>query len=770
MSVVGVDFGNLNTVIAVARNRGIDVICNEVSNRATPSMVSYGQKQRFLGESAKTMEISNFRNTVSSLKRLIGRPFDDPEVLSREKSYVNANLVSGEAGEVSAMVQLGEEEAVMNFTQICASYLNKIKSITQNEINGPMTDCVISCPVWFGDRQRRSLVDAAEIVGLNVLRIMNDTTASALGYGITKTDLPDPSIDANVRPRTVVFVDFGNSSLQVAVVQFVKGKLFVRSTSFDAYLGGRDFDDVLATHFAEEFKSKYKIDIASNKKAFYRLRQGCERVKKILSANSISMLNVECIMDDKDVSAKVERTLFEELAQPLLDRILPVLERALKEAGIPKEDIDFVELVGGSTRIPSVKKILSEFFPGKLSTTLNQDEAVARGCALQCAILSPVFIVRDFHLQDYNGYGVTVSWDASRCPASKSGVSAGDDQLSPFPVGSPLPNTKALTFTVSVAGHDSVDFPITAVYDESNIAERGMPQGTTRDIGTFTIEGVKKLRTNEASGNATVKVKARLTPSGVVTFDDAYQLEEETILEDVVAEPEAAPESPATESKEGEAPSAAPTTTAATQGPVKKGKKARKVQTKHPLKIASATCGHSTSVLNKWRELEGNLTAQDVLVIATANARNELEEYIYETRSKVEEGGLWNEFIEASVLPGFLSQLTAAEDWLYSEEGEEAGKSVYNAKLGELKKVSDPVRALYEKSIEPPPAPEPEPEPQPEATDEKEQADNDSKMSDSANEPVEVDKNKENSKSEGSDKATGEAAPAPKARDNMDID
>jgi heat shock protein 4 len=268
---------------------------------------------------------------------------------------------------------------------------------------------------------------------------------AALGYGITKTELPDASLDPNVKPRTVCFVDLGHSSYQVAVVSFTKGKLVVKGTAFDRNLGGRNFDQVLVDHFAEEFKTKYKMDILSNPKATYRLRMACEKVKKILSANAVTVLNVECLMDDKDVSSQVQRQDFEEWIAPLVTRLTAPLQSALEAAGVSVEDIDAVELIGGSTRIPIVKETLAKFFGGdlennKLSTTLNQDEAVSRGCALQCAILSPVFKVRDFSVQDFNAYPIQLSWDASIVPPSKSGES--EISMEPFPYKNLIPSTK----------------------------------------------------------------------------------------------------------------------------------------------------------------------------------------------------------------------------------------------------------------------------------------------------------------------------------------
>ena len=298
-------------------------------------------------------------------------------------------------------------------------YFTHLRLITQAELSVPVSDCVISVPGWFSDAQRRHVADAADIAGLHPLHILNDLAAAALGYGITRLDLPEP----HLKPRTVVFVDVGHANTQVAVVSFVKGKLVVKGTACDRDLGGRDFDEVLARHFCGEFKVSAKIDIASNPKGMTRLRANCEKVKKILSANLITMLNVECVMDDKDVSATVDRVLFESLSKPLLERIKIPIAAALKAASVSADHVDFVELIGGSTRIPSVKDFLSNVFgPDKLSTTLNQDEAVARGCALQCAILSPVFKVRDFTVQDWNGYATSICWDPKVCPEGSGGV------------------------------------------------------------------------------------------------------------------------------------------------------------------------------------------------------------------------------------------------------------------------------------------------------------------------------------------------------------
>ncbi|KAJ2371286.1 adenyl-nucleotide exchange factor sse1, partial [Coemansia sp. RSA 2603] len=214
------DIGNLQSVIAVARNRGIDIVANEVSNRATPTMISFSDKQRYIGESAKNQEMSNFKNTVNAIKRLIGRSFSEPEVQEFESQFIGCKLVDAN-GEVGIEVMYQGKPTVFSATQLYAMYLGKLRDTTSKELGGVISDVVISVPGWYTDRQRRAVQQASKIAGLNCLRVLNDNTAAALGYGITKTDLPEDS------PRNVVFVDLGHSSFTVSVVAFKKGELKV---------------------------------------------------------------------------------------------------------------------------------------------------------------------------------------------------------------------------------------------------------------------------------------------------------------------------------------------------------------------------------------------------------------------------------------------------------------------------------------------------------------------------------------------------------------
>ncbi|KAF9281184.1 adenyl-nucleotide exchange factor sse1 [Mortierella alpina] len=642
MSVVGIDFGNLQSVIAVARNRGIDVVCNEVSNRFTPSLVSFGPKQRYLGETAKTQEISNFKNTISSLKRIVGRTLADREIQEIEKQYLTAPLVELN-GQLAVKVNYQGQESIFTTVQIFAMYLTKMKEIATVETKMPVSDCVIAIPAWFTDVQRRAVLDAAEIAGLNVLRLMNDSTATALGYGITKTDLPED------KARNVCFVDVGHSTYTVSIVSFIKGQLTVKSRAFDRHFGGRDFDRMLVDHFAAQFKTKYGIDVKSNGKAMIRLMAGCEKLKKVLSANAEAPLNIESIMEDRDVSSMMKRAEFEELAQELISRVEAPLEEALKDAGLTVDEIDAVEIVGGSTRIPALKERIQAFFKKDLSSTLNQDEAIARGAALQCAMLSPTFKVRDFTIQDITNYPIKMTWE--KTPEED------ETELVVFNKNNAIPSTKILTF------YRSQPFDLEAQYAEPE----NIPAGINPWVGRFSVKKVEPVN-GEA---ACVKVKARINIHGVLTVESAYVVEE-VIKEELIEENAEA---------EAENPDAPLT------------RKVKKLVKKGDLPVVSATTALDRALITELKEKEMEMIASDKLVVDTEMAKNTLEEYIYDTRSKVN-GGVYKDFVDPANKDQFVQDLNDAENWLY-DEGDETTKSVYNAKLSELHVVGNPIIHRY---------------------------------------------------------------------------
>lgn len=350
-------------------------------------------------------------------------------------------------------------------------FLTKARETASKELKLPVNDMVIAVPAWYTDSQRRSLLDAAEISGLKVLRLINETTATALGYGITKLDLPS----AEEKPRRVAIVDIGHSNYTCSICEFKKGELKVVSTAYDRHFGGRNFDKAIIEHFRKEFKEKNKIDINENPKARVRVAAAVEKLKKVLSANAMAPINIESLMNDVDVRGTLKREEMEELLKPLLERSTVPLEQALSEAKLKPEDIDVVELVGGCTRVPALKSAIQSFFGKPLSFTLNADEAIARGCAFSCAILSPVFRVRDFSVQDIVNYPIEFAWEKS------PDIPDEDTNLTVFNKGNAMPSTKILTF------YRKQPFDLEAKYAKPDT----LPGKVNPWIGRFSVKGVK---------------------------------------------------------------------------------------------------------------------------------------------------------------------------------------------------------------------------------------------------------------------------------------
>ncbi|BDD59742.1 adenyl-nucleotide exchange factor sse1 [Monascus purpureus] len=659
MSVVGIDFGAQSTKVGVARNKGIDIITNEVSNRSTPSLVGFNSKSRAIGEAAKTQETSNLKNTVGNLKRLIGRSFSDPDI-QVEQQFTPVTLcdVNGQAG--AEVNYLGKKEK-FSATQLVGMYLGKIRDIASAELKLPVSDVVISVPAWFTDVQRRAILDAGDLAGLKVLRVMNDTTATALGYGITKLDLPGPE----EKPRRVAFVDIGYADYTCTLVEFRKGELNVKATAYDRHFGGRDFDKALTEHFANEFKEKFKIDIRTNPKAWARTIAAAEKLKKVLSANPVAPMSIESLMEDVDVRAIVKREELEAMVKPLLDRITVPLEQMLAEAKLKPEDIDSIELVGGSTRVPAIKDAISKFFGKPLSFTLNQDEAIARGCAFSCAILSPAFRVRDFSVHDIVNYPIEFTWEQS------TDIPDEDTSLTVFNRGNVMPSTKILTF------YRKNPFDLEARYANPD----ALPGKINPWIGRFSVKGVQADPNNDFM---ICKLKARLNLHGILNVESGYYVEDVEVEEPVPEEGEKKDgDAMETDAPNGEQP--------------KKTRKVKKQVRKGDLPISAGTSSLDQATKDAWFEKENAMYVEDKLVAETAEKKNELESFIYELRDKIET--VYADFASEEEKEKLRSKLAQSEDWLY-EEGDDTTKAVYVSKIDEIRFIAGPIVQRHKDTLE----------------------------------------------------------------------
>lgn len=661
MSVVGLDFGTQNAVIAVARNKGVDVITNEVSNRATPALVGFGPKCRYLGETAKTQEVSNMKNTVGSLTRLAGRSINDPDV-QIEQEFVSAPLVDIN-GQVGAEVKFLGKTEKFTAVQLCAMFLTKAKQTASAELRLPVNDMVVSVPAWYTDAQRRTILDAADIAGIKVLRLINETTATALGYGITKVDLPGP----DEKPRRTAFIDIGHSNYTCSICEFRKGELKVVATASDRHFGGRNFDKAIIEHFRNEWKEKNKIDIYENPKARVRVAAAVEKLKKVLSANANAPINIESLMNDIDVRGLLKREEMEELVRPLLERATGPLEQALADAKLKADDIDFVELVGGCTRVPALKAAIANFFGGKqLNYTLNADEAIARGCAFSCAILSPVFRVRDFSVQDIVNYPIEFAWEKS------PDIPDEDTSLTVFNKGNAMPSTKILTF------YRKQPFDLEAKYARPET----LPGKINPWIGRFSVKGVKA---DSKDDFMICKLKARLNLHGVLNVEQGYYVEEQEIEEPV-------PETK-DEKKDGDAMDTDEKANGEAKAPAQKTRKVKKQVRKGDLPLSAGTASLLQEVKDSFAEKEGQMISEDKLVADTEDKKNELESEIYAMRNKIDEPYSSNgyaDFANDDEKQKVKDKCESLEDWLY-DEGEDATKGQYIAKMDELRASAGPI-------------------------------------------------------------------------------
>ncbi|XP_075707806.1 heat shock protein 105 kDa [Rhinoderma darwinii] len=695
MSVVGFDLGFQNCHVAIARAGGIETVANEFSDRCTAAVISFGTKNRTIGVAAKNQLVTNPTNTVSHFKKLHGRSFSDPFV-QEEKYNLAYELVQTNSGGVGFRVMYMDEPHIFSVEQITAMLLTKLKETAESNLKKPVTDCVISVPSYFTDAERRSVLDSAQIVGLNCLKLMNDMTAVTLNYGIYKQDLPAPEEKANI----VVFADMGHSSFQISACAFNKGKLKVLGTAFDPYLGGRNFDEKLVEYFCEEFKTKYKLDVKSKIRALLRLHQECEKLKKLMSSNSTDLpLNIECFMNDIDVCGRMCRSDFEALCADLLQRIDAPMRSLMEQIQLGVEDISTVEVIGGATRIPAVKERIANFFGKDVRTTLNADEAVARGCALQCAILSPAFKVREFSVTDVVPYPISLKWSTEADEAEGFQEVFNKNHAAPF--------SKVLTFYRKNA------FQLEAFY--SDPAAVSYPEDK---IGQFVVQNISPCKDGE---KAKVNVKVRVNTHGIFSVSTASVVEkmevdetdEQTVESEVgVMEEEKSfqqdhPEAgtqPQVQTDGQHSPPPESTseehkmTMTDTEKVEKKGDKPEAKKPKIKVKNievpieANFVWQLGKDLLNMYIENEGKMILQDKLEKERNDAKNAVEEYVYEYRDKL--SGPYGKFIRDEDLGRFSELLTETENWLY-EDGEDQSRQVYVEKLDELKKHGNPVNERY---------------------------------------------------------------------------
>jgi len=377
-NAVGIDLGTTYSCVGTFQHGKVEIIANDQGNRTTPSYVAFTDTERLIGDAAKNQVAINPTNTIFDAKRLIGRKFNDSSVQSDRKHWPFQVVDSN--GLPKLKVEYQNEEKTFTPEEISSMVLVKMKDTAEAYLGSAVTEAVVTVPAYFNDSQRQATKDAGVIAGLNVLRIINEPTAAAIAYGLDKKKGSGES--------NVLIFDLGGGTFDVSILSIDDGIFEVKSTAGDTHLGGEDFDNRMVDHFVNEFKRKHKKDLSGNKRALRRLRTACERAKRTLSASAQANIEIDSLFEGIDFYTSITRARFEELCSDLFKGTLEPVEKAMRDAKMDKSSINDIVLVGGSTRIPKVQKLLQDFFNGKeLNKSINPDEAVAYGAAVQAAIL-----------------------------------------------------------------------------------------------------------------------------------------------------------------------------------------------------------------------------------------------------------------------------------------------------------------------------------------------------------------------------------------------
>ncbi|CAF3658237.1 unnamed protein product [Rotaria socialis] len=389
---IGIDLGTSYSCVGVFRNGKVEIIPNDQGNLTTPSYVAFTNEEILIGDEAKNQLPMNPYNTVFNVQRLIGRKYSDATVQADMENWP-FKVINGN-GKPKIQVEYKHETKVFTPEEISSLILTKMKEIAENYRGQKVTEVVIAVPVYFNNAQRRATQDAAVIAGLNALRIINAPTLAAIAYGLNS------KVSAE---RSVLIFDLGGGTLNISILRIEEGIYEVNSTAGYTHLGGEDFDNRMVQYFIQEFKRKYGQDLKENKSAVRRLRTYCERAKRILSISLQASIEIESLHEGINFYSTITRARFEEINADLFRTILEPVEKALRDAKMAKSSIQEVILVGGSTRIPKVQKLVQDFFGGKaLNKSMNPDEAVTYGAAIQAAILTgdKSEIIKDLLLLD----------------------------------------------------------------------------------------------------------------------------------------------------------------------------------------------------------------------------------------------------------------------------------------------------------------------------------------------------------------------------------
>lgn len=683
MSVFGIDFGSLNSTVAITRQGGVDIITNEVSKRETTTMVTFVNEERFIGEQALDRYVRNSKNTAFLLKRLIGVRMSDPQ-LEYERKWITCSLKGDENNRLMMGVEYCGKLTYFYPEQILAMVFQKLRSYVSEaataDKKNPVKprDCVITTPFFYTLEQRQLVYQAAEAAGLHCMMLECESAAVAVDYGAFRGGSLKEKME---EAQLVGILDIGYAATTFAIYKFWRGNCAMIAQSFDRNCGTRDVDYQLFLEMKSLVKDKYKVDVGTNQRASLRILEACERVKYLLSANQAVPLNVENVMDIDINIPSFERSRLEAISTHVLEKVRAVLLSGLKMAGVEGSNLHSLEMIGGGCRIPMFKSLVESILgEGRApSFTLNASEAIVRGAAVLAASLSPLFRVREFKVTQLCPYPIQLGYFSP---------TASHHEVAPF-----LPDVNKVISLLSTSDSFPKVIDVTipnciksvklyAFYDYTNEQVKKEIQPHSFVIGEWEM-GIPGA-SNEPHD---VVVRLQVSPDGFIAVDSATALRVE----------KEAPEAPAEEKPNEEHP---PSTNTGDEGKPDAAEKPRPSKTKKAkylrcnVKPGLGLLGHSATKLEAFKKEEDIMHGRDMKIIFTRDKRNELESYILNYGPRFAEGGMLYEYATKEDKSRFLNLAEEYENWLYGE-GDNATLEEYDSRTQTLKAIGEAAQKRY---------------------------------------------------------------------------